>query len=110
MKTLALATTKSPPCPLKRGGSPQPSVPAVALPETLSALTCSSETLISLTAICTGLLAETLSSDALFLALMRASRDAAKAGVDLEEFNRVSTIILKHWEHQRSRNPMSRVF
>jgi hypothetical protein len=85
-------------------------VPAAALPETLSALTCSNETLISLTAICTGLLAETLSSDAMFLALMRASRDAAKAGIDFEEFNRVVDITIKHWEHQRSRNPLSKLF
>jgi hypothetical protein len=110
MKTPVLSTLESPPCLIKRGGSPLPLAPDAVLPATLSDLTCSSETLLSLTAICTGLLAETLSQDAMFLALMRAARESEKMGIRLTEFQRVQDIILRHWSTQRRQNPLSKMF
>lgn len=104
------STKKSSPDPSPTGTGTQPLVPVAALPETLPALTCSSATLISLSAICTGLLAETLSGDVMYFAMARAQDDALKAGVDPDEYQRVQDIILKHWKAKRSGNPMSGLF
>lgn len=108
--TIVPSTKRSSTDPLPNGGPTQPLVPVVVLPETLSDLPCSSETLISLSAICGGLLAETLSGDAMYLALMRAQDDALAAGVDPEEYQRVQDVILKHWAAKRSRNPLSKMY
>ncbi|MHB8524110.1 MAG: hypothetical protein ACYDH9_25595 [Limisphaerales bacterium] len=63
-----------------------------------------------MSAICTGLLAEALSPDAMFLALDRAARAAAAAGVSQSEYERVQTIILRHWQARRAGNPLSKLF
>jgi hypothetical protein len=63
-----------------------------------------------LSAICSGLLSETLCGDVLFLAMARAQNDAAAAGVDPAEFKRVQRVILKHWAAKRSGNPFSKMF
>ena len=101
---------KSSPATPATGTSLQHLEPVVVLPSTLCDMQCSSETLISLTAICTGLMAETLSQDMMFLALSRAARDAEKAGVKTAEFNRIRDIVIRHWTSQMARNPLSRMF
>lgn len=85
-------------------------MPVAALPETLSDLKCSNETLISLSVICAGLLSEVMSSDVMYLAMGRAEDDAKMAGINPEEFNRVKKIILLHWQHQRTKNPLSGLY
>lgn len=106
----APSTVKSLPAPSVTGGAPLPLEPVAALPATLTDLPCSAGTLISLSAICTGLLSETLSPDAMFLAMRRAATEAHNAGVDPNEFNRVCQIIERHWRHRRAQNPLSRMF
>ena len=92
------------------GTSLQPSAPGAVHPLTLGGQQCSNATLLSLSAICNGLTAETLSGDAMYLALARAEDDAMKAGVDPVEYERVRDIIIKQWAAQRSRNPLSGMF
>jgi len=92
------------------GTSLQPSAPDAVLPLTLGGQPCSNSTLISLCAICSGLLAETLNPDVMYLALARAKTDALVAGVDPLEFKRVKDLILKDWAVKRARNPMSGLF
>lgn len=108
--TTARSTTTSSAVQCQNGGPTQPLEPVAVLPATLSDLPCSSETLISLSAICGGLLAETLSGDAMYLAMARAEDDAQKAGVALEEFERVRKIILRYWAVRRGQNPLSKLF
>lgn len=104
------STKKSLPVQFETGGSLQRSVPVAVLPATPTDLPCSNATLISLSAICNGLLSEILSGDMMFLAMMRAQDDALAAGVDPEEYQRVQDVILKHWAAKRSRNPLSKMF
>lgn len=104
------STKKSSPDLLPTGTGILPLAPVAALPATLSGLKCSNATLLSLSAICNGLMAETLSGDAMYLALARAEDDALKAGVDPVEYERVRDIIIKQWAAQRSRNPLSGLF
>ena len=92
------------------GTSLQPSAPGAVHPSIPTDLPCSAATLISLSAICSGLLSETLSGDVMFLAMMRAQKDALAAGVPPEEYERVQEVILKHWEAKRARNPLSGLF
>lgn len=80
------------------------------LPSTPADLPCSSATLLSLSAICSGLLAETLSGDIMYLAMARAQDDALAAGVDPLEFERVMKVILNHWAAKRSRNPLHKLY
>ena len=104
------STEKSLPLIPVTGTSLQPSAPGAVHPLTLDGQPCSNATLISLVAICSGLMAETLSEDAMFLALARAKREALTMGVDPADYQHVRELILKRWVAQRSRNPLNSLF
>lgn len=104
------STKTSLPSPSTSGGSLQHLEPDAAHPETLTGLPCSKETLLSLVAICTALLNETRSSDAMWLAMRRAETLAALEGVREKEFYRVRTVVGKHWMAQRRVDPISGMF
>ena len=92
------------------GGCLQPLEQAAALPEIPPELPCSKQTLISLCAIVNGLLANTLSSDIMYLSLMSACHEATRAGVSLEEYQRVQDTVVRQWEQKRRRNPLHSMF
>ncbi len=66
--------------------------------------------MVALLAICNGLLSELLSSDATYLAMLRASSDAEKAGVPDKVFMDVVKIVEKQWQARRAGNPLSGMF
>jgi hypothetical protein len=55
-------------------------------------------------------MAETLSSDAFYLAVIRGERLAKANGVSQEEWRRVGNIVLEHWKRERAKNPLSGMF
>lgn len=64
----------------------------------------------ALTAICVGLLSETMSGDVMFLSLMNASDIADQAGVSRAEYERVQQIVVDHWQRRRKLNPMHKLY
>jgi hypothetical protein len=64
----------------------------------------------ALTCLLLGLLRETLSGDAIYLAVMRAETLASENGVSPEEFRRVAEIVVLDWHVKRKQNPMSCLF
>ena len=110
MKTSAKSTTKSL-AVMTPGTLLQPSEQAVARLETPpDELSCDPNTVKALTAVVLGLMAETLSGDAIVLAMYRAEDTACKQGVSRQEWERVKQIVLSHWKRERSRNPLSALF
>lgn len=92
------------------GSGIQPSAPDAAPLSIPTALPCSRETLLCLSAICSNLLYETLSEDSILIALRMAERDALQAGISPAEFQRVKEVILRHWTVKRAQNPLSKLF
>jgi hypothetical protein len=72
--------------------------------------TCSAETVAALVAILSGLLSEQLNDDALYMSMLRARHVAKKNGVDSEEFERVSEIVISHWSKVISHHPLRGLF
>lgn len=64
----------------------------------------------ALTALMVGLLRETLSADAIYLAVRRAQTLALENGVSEAEFRRVAEIVVIDWHIKRKENPMSCLF
>ena len=100
----------------RHGKSLQHSEQAVAVlstqidKESSEGLNATPETVKALTAITMGLLKETLSGDAIYLAMGAAKKVALESGVSLDEFHRVESHILRFWARSKSRNPLAGMF
>jgi len=70
----------------------------------------SEESVRALTSLLLGLLRETLSGDALYLAIKRAESIAAENGVRPEEFQRMARVVVLNWHLKCRENPFSRMF
>ena len=70
----------------------------------------SKETVIALSAMVAGLLAQTLNGDSVWLAMRDAELMASQAGVSKEEFERVRSRLTKYWEKRKASNPLSCLF
>ena len=94
--------TKSSPC-LPSSGSPVPPSAVVVVPRAIRiapgfvGLDATEETVVSLVALLAGLLRETTSGDAIFLAVAVAQKMALAQGVTEEEFDRVKEAVLEKW-------------
>ena len=110
MKPPAPFTSRLSPSTLKSGTLLRPSEPVAAPPSIQTELGCSPQTTAALLAILDGLLAEVLSEDKIFLAMMRAWRRAQAAGVPAEEFQRVQSIALRQWNAHFQQNPLKSLF
>ena len=98
----ARSMTKSSPC-LPSSGSPVPPSAVVVVPRAIRiapgfvGLDATEETVVSLVALLAGLLRETTSGDAIFLAFAVAQKMALAQGVTEEEFDRVKEAVLEKW-------------
>jgi len=53
---------------------------------------------------------QTLSGDAFYLAALSGEQLALENGVSPEEWKRVGKIVLRHWQRERAKNPLSGMF
>jgi len=98
-------------CQNQNGITVQPSGQDVAQASTqLDEKNLNKQTLLCLCSIVNSLLYETLSEDAVFLALLRAEKECFKNGISPKVWEETKKIILTHWETQRNKNPLSRMF
>lgn len=111
MTTAVESTETSLPALGHCGSSLQPSEPgAVCRCSIPTGFASSEESVRALTALLCGLLRETLSGDAIYLAVIRAKALALENGVSEQEFNRVAEIVVIDWHTRRKENPMSCLF
>jgi len=90
---------------------PRLSEPVVVLPAIpTDEIGCSPEAVKALTALCLGLMRQTLSGDAFYLAALSGEQLALENGVSPEEWKRVGKIVLRHWQRERAKNPLSGMF
>ena len=89
---------------------PRRSGRAVAVRATQTALDCSPKTVVVLTALLYSLFHHTLSSDVIFLSLLRAKDEALKMGVSEQEFEQIKKVLVENWAKQRNANPLSCMF
>lgn len=68
------------------------------------------QTATALLAIILGMMREMLNPDSFSMALVRAEKIGAEAGVAPEEMERVASIATRHYAMQRRANPMSDLF
>ena len=85
-------------------------MPGAAALETQTEQNLSRGSIEALLAVCVGLLSETMSSDAVYLAMARARKIAEMRGVPPQEFNRVLEMVMLEWKSQKSKNPLSSMF
>lgn len=109
MKTCVLISRKSEPCPKAPGpGSAPPSGRAVAVRSTLSELRLNdSQTALALVCALDSLLAQTLSADALYLALSGAARECQRLGIPREVYQQVIQTVVRQWGLRFRQNPLS---
>ena len=105
MKKSSLVRTRS------SGNSLPPSVRDAVLQATpTDAIGCAPEAVKALTALCLGLMGQTLCGDAFFLAVQSAEQLALQNGVPPGEWKRVGKIVLKYWKQERAKNPLVGLF
>jgi preprotein translocase subunit Sec61beta len=92
------------------GKSLQPSEPGVAPHGTETGAPYSPETVVVLSAMVAGMLGEMLSPDAVWLAMRKAEKMSADAGVSKEEFERVKAGLTRFWEKKKAENPLGSMF